>query len=65
MASIKGTLHNYKSRLVAFEFAVTSAVPHLNVVLFVGGLGDGLFTVPYLPALATELDKHGWGTAQV
>lgn len=34
------------------------------LVLFVGGLGDTLLSTPYLPKLASALDKHGWRLAQ-
>ena len=59
-----GKVHEYLPRLTAFEFGGNSeaeAAP--NVVLFIGGLGDGLLTVPYLPRLAKSIEsissQHG------
>ncbi|CAH2352628.1 putative fusarinine C esterase Sidjp [[Candida] railenensis] len=51
----KGTLHEYAPRLTAFEFGNTNAK---NVVLFVGGLGDGLLTVPYVARLAGAIQAE-------
>ncbi|KAK9451427.1 uncharacterized protein V1518DRAFT_408532 [Limtongia smithiae] len=63
--SAPGLLHKYNNRLVAFEFATSSGTPHANVLLFVGGLGDGLLTVPYVSPLAAKLDTIGWGCSQL
>lgn len=59
-----GKVHEYLPRLTAFEFDGNSgseAAP--NVVLFIGGLSDGLLTVPYLPRLANSIEsissQHG------
>ncbi|KAK7202788.1 hypothetical protein BZA70DRAFT_285028 [Myxozyma melibiosi] len=57
-----GVLHQYTPRLVAFEYGTAT---HDNVLLFVGGLGDGLETVPYVPLLADKLAPMGWSVAQV
>ncbi|KAK9459445.1 uncharacterized protein V1516DRAFT_679939 [Lipomyces oligophaga] len=65
MSSYSGTLHNYAPRLVAFEFPSTSSIPHGNKLLFVGGLGDGLLTVPYVSNLAVSLDRVGWSVVQL
>ncbi|KAK9330547.1 hypothetical protein V1520DRAFT_340074 [Lipomyces starkeyi] len=63
-SAFNGTLHAYSPRLVSFEFA-TSFTPHKNILLFVGGLGDGLLTVPYVPQLAASIDSLGWGLVQL
>lgn len=59
-----GKVHEYLPRLTAFEFDANKddkAAP--NVVLFIGGLSDGLLTVPYLPRLAESIgsidSEHG------
>lgn len=57
-----GVLHAYTGRLVAFEHGTAS---YPNVLLFVGGLGDGLQTVPYVPLLAEKLAAYGWAVAQI
>lgn len=41
-------------RLVAFEYG-QSHQSSLNTIIFIGGLGDGLLTVPYLTVLAAAL----------
>ncbi|KAK9466749.1 hypothetical protein V1512DRAFT_263326 [Lipomyces arxii] len=58
-----GILHLYCSRLVAFEFE--QSAQHENVIFFIGGLGDGLLTVPYLSSLAAALDKIRYSTVQI
>ncbi|CUS20414.1 LAQU0S01e06062g1_1 [Lachancea quebecensis] len=60
--SFSGVLHNYAPRKVAFEFNSTS---YKKVVIFIGGLGDGLLTVPYVPKLAEELGQLGWSVIQI
>lgn len=56
-----GTLHQYCPTLTAFEFGT----PAPNVVVFVGGLGDGLLTVPYVPPLSKAIAKvEGWSLLQ-
>ncbi|VVT45501.1 uncharacterized protein SAPINGB_P000771 [Magnusiomyces paraingens] len=60
-----GRLLNYSSRLTIFEHAPASGSYHPTIVLFIGGLGDGLGTVPYVPALAQALDAQGWGVAEL
>ncbi|KAI9372666.1 hypothetical protein BJX61DRAFT_427373 [Aspergillus egyptiacus] len=59
MASYPGTLHNYAPRLTAFEFnASQRQKPHS--LLFIGGLTDGLYTVPYVQELAKALEPTEW-----
>ncbi|KAK9476863.1 hypothetical protein V1514DRAFT_335606 [Lipomyces japonicus] len=63
---VPGTLHTYLGRhLSAFEYATANGVSHQNVVLFVGGLGDGFRTVEYVYPLAQKLDKIGWSVVEV
>ncbi|KAL5050086.1 hypothetical protein BDW71DRAFT_142610 [Aspergillus fruticulosus] len=57
--SYPGTLHNYAPRLVAFEFS-SSGNPKPHSLLFIGGLTDGLYTVPYVQELAKSLDPTEW-----
>lgn len=56
-----GTVYEYAPKLMAFE--LNSFSPQ-NVVVFVGGLTDGLLTVPYLSQLASSLNENGWGLIQ-
>ncbi|RDW86387.1 uncharacterized protein DSM5745_03029 [Aspergillus mulundensis] len=57
--SYPGTLHNYAPRLVAFEFNSSStSKPHS--LLFIGGLTDGLYTVPYVQEIAKALEPTEW-----
>lgn len=46
-------IHKYTDLLTAIEFSSQSAPEHFLV--FVGGLGDGFLTVPYVPALAQQV----------
>lgn len=50
-----GILHEYAPLLTAFEFGSTNAK---NAIVFIGGLGDGLLTVPYVPPLAEAIQRH-------
>jgi len=67
--SSAGTLHRYTKRLVAFEHASApssssgGAAP-ANLVLWIGGLGDGLLTVSYPRTLAAALPPT-WALAEV
>ncbi|KAL4915325.1 hypothetical protein BDW62DRAFT_203785 [Aspergillus aurantiobrunneus] len=58
-ASYPGTLHNYTRRLVAFEFGSPST-PKPHSLLFIGGLTDGLYTVPYVQEIAKALEPTEW-----
>lgn len=53
-----GILHHYTSRLVAFEHGASSDQTDRNVLLWIGGLGDGLLTVPYTTAIAASLPSN-------
>ncbi|PYH41396.1 uncharacterized protein BP01DRAFT_395193 [Aspergillus saccharolyticus JOP 1030-1] len=52
-----GILHEYAPHLVAFEFTTPTNDPKPNTLLFVGGLTDGLHTVPYVRTLAQSLTQ--------
>ncbi|EER44988.1 dolichol-phosphate mannosyltransferase [Histoplasma capsulatum H143] len=66
-----GILHNYAPQLTAFEYAAdpnargceTNSKPHS--LLFVGGLGDGYSTVPYLNDITTALEAEKWSVFSV
>ncbi|KAJ4305600.1 hypothetical protein N0V90_001131 [Kalmusia sp. IMI 367209] len=62
-----GFLHSYTSRLTAFEHAPTKATspdkPH-NILLWIGGLGDGPLGVRYPTAIAKSLPSD-WSLAEV
>jgi pimeloyl-ACP methyl ester carboxylesterase len=75
-----GTAHKYSKRLIAFEHASphTSSNDVLNTLLWVGGLTDGLLTVPYPSEIAKSLPGNwiitevlisssykGWGTSSL
>lgn len=63
-----GILHKYYENLVAFEHAPPSPETKYSsrVILFIGGLGDGLTTVPYTKPLSDYLYKHnGWGVIEL
>jgi pimeloyl-ACP methyl ester carboxylesterase len=59
-----GRLHRYSKRLVAFEHTPDTHSEPLNLLLWVGGLCDGLLTVTYPTILAQNLPPE-WGLAQV
>lgn len=76
-----GTAHRYSERLVAFEHASpydSSTTDAPNTILWVGGLTDGLLTVPYPASIAASLPSSwvlaevlisssykGWGTSSL
>jgi pimeloyl-ACP methyl ester carboxylesterase len=62
-----GTAHKYTQRLIAFEHASparTSTTDAPNTLLWVGGLTDGLLTVPYPASIAASLPSS-WVLAEV
>lgn len=59
------TVHKYHRNLIAIEHPSRDGKYHKNTVIFIGGLGDGITTVPYVKPLADELDKSGWGVVEV
>ncbi|CEP14159.1 hypothetical protein [Parasitella parasitica] len=58
-----GDLFQYdeKDRLNAFETSPNSE----KTVVFIGGLGDGFNSVPFLPSLFESISKLGWSLTQV
>ncbi|KAA8646158.1 hypothetical protein EYZ11_001553 [Aspergillus tanneri] len=60
-ASYPGILHQYAPRLVAHEFVSPNQTrPKPHSLLFVGGLTDGLGTVPYVTELSKALESTEW-----
>jgi len=62
-----GTLHAYTSRLTAFEHAspnTSSTKPNTNIIIWIGGLGDGLLCVDYPSAIVESLPPT-WSLAEV
>ncbi|OJD34222.1 uncharacterized protein BKCO1_2400011 [Diplodia corticola] len=79
-AAHDGVAHCFSPGLLAFEHrpANASAATNTNVLIWVGGLGDGLLTVPYPTAIASKLPPNwilaqpllsssyaGWGTSSL
>ncbi|RMZ70370.1 dolichol-phosphate mannosyltransferase [Pyrenophora seminiperda CCB06] len=76
-----GTAHKYSKRRIAFEHASSSSSASSttpNTLLWVGGLSDGLLTVPYPTQIAKSLPSSwtisevllsssykGWGTGSL
>lgn len=73
-----GIAHHFSSRLVAFEHAGGEKSKESNVLIWIGGLGDGLLTVQYPNVLARTLPSswslvqpvlsssyNGWGTSSL
>ncbi|KAL4810446.1 hypothetical protein BDV18DRAFT_57595 [Aspergillus unguis] len=58
--SYPGTLHNFAPRLVAFEYGTPSTTPKPHSLLFIAGLTDGLYTVPYVHGIAKTLEQTEW-----
>ncbi|EGG04538.1 Hypothetical protein MELLADRAFT_72355 [Melampsora larici-populina 98AG31] len=59
-----GLLHLYNShdRLTAFE---SGDLESPNTLIFIGGLGDGFCSVPYLNQLSNSLHSIGWSLIQI
>lgn len=64
-AYVNTTVHKYYKNLIALEHPTRSGTPHDNLVIFIGGLTDGITTVPYVKPLADKLDTDGWGVAEI
>ncbi|CAI4065033.1 hypothetical protein SUVZ_08G1960 [Saccharomyces uvarum] len=62
MSSFEGIVHRYTARNVAFEFAPTGRE---KVLVMIGGMTDGLLTVPYTTELPHALDPHGYSVVNV
>ncbi|KAL2868295.1 uncharacterized protein BJX67DRAFT_53127 [Aspergillus lucknowensis] len=63
--SYPGTLHNYAPHLVTFEFSLPNIATKPHSLLFVGGLTDGLCTVPYVHEIAKALERTEWSIFQL
>ncbi|KAI4626983.1 uncharacterized protein J4E87_004324 [Alternaria ethzedia] len=61
-----GTAHKYTKGLIAFEHASppSSTSPQPHIILWIGGLTDGLLTVPYPSLIASSLPLT-WSLAEV
>ncbi|KAL6944956.1 hypothetical protein ACO0QE_002398 [Hanseniaspora vineae] len=60
----EGILHQYDGRHVAFQFDKVENPK--KALIFIGGLTDGLLTVPYVPALSKRVAKEcGYSTFQI
>ncbi|OAX83294.1 hypothetical protein ACJ72_02347 [Emergomyces africanus] len=66
-SSQPGILHNYAPRLTTFEYVsdtnTRGCKPHS--LLFIGGLGDGYYTVPYLHDITSALEPEKWSVFSV
>ncbi|KAF1808320.1 siderophore biosynthesis lipase/esteras-like protein [Eremomyces bilateralis CBS 781.70] len=73
-----GILHHYLPRLIAFEHSPTPPPSPPSHLLWIGGLGDSLHTVPYVHRLAHSLPptwrltevqlsstRDGWGLSSL
>jgi pimeloyl-ACP methyl ester carboxylesterase len=61
---LSARVHNYLPNLVAVEHLYQNTV-HPNIVLFIGGLGNGIHDVPYTQFFAERLNKVGWGFVEL
>ena len=57
-----GTIHKYNDHQVAFEF---SPVGLPNALVMIGGMTDGLTTVPYLANLPKVMEPLGYSVVQI
>ncbi|PGH23368.1 hypothetical protein AJ80_02621 [Polytolypa hystricis UAMH7299] len=57
-----GILHHYSDRLATFEYSSTlpPGIDKPHSLLFIGGLSDGLFSVPFINDLAAALESSPW-----
>ena len=60
--SYKGVLHKYNETQVAFELPPAD-LP--NVLIMIGGMTDGLLTVPYAVGLSRVLEPLGYSVVQI
>ncbi|CRG86401.1 UPF0613 protein [Talaromyces islandicus] len=56
----EGKLHHVTERLVAFEYLKPDAPKKAHSLIFIGGLSDGLCTVPYLKSLSAAVESTQW-----
>jgi pimeloyl-ACP methyl ester carboxylesterase len=62
-----GTVHKFNKKLVAFEHAPSNSTKFTeipNILIWIGGLGDGLLTVEYTTSIASSLPTN-WRLAEV
>lgn len=59
------SVHIYSEKLAALEHSTKSGAKHENILMFVGGLSDGIHSVPFVKPLAEALDAIGWGTIEI
>lgn len=62
MVAFKGSLHRYAPKHVAFEF---EPLAHKKVVIMIGGMTDGLLTVPFVDRLGPILNSVDYGLIQI
>lgn len=62
MQSFEGIIHKYNSNKVAFEFTPTR-LP--KVLIAIGGMTDGLLTVPYSVNLPKVMEPLGYSVVQI
>lgn len=62
MTAFNGTLHRYAPKHVAFEF---EPLAYKKVVIMIGGMTDGLLTVPFVDRMGPVLNKSGYGLIQI
>ncbi|RPA92983.1 DUF1749-domain-containing protein [Choiromyces venosus 120613-1] len=58
-------LHHYSPHLIAVEHPATINGNLKNTLLFVGGLGDGIHTIPYVSTLIDAVTGAGWSLVEV
>ncbi|RKF63558.1 UPF0613 protein PB24D3.06c [Erysiphe neolycopersici] len=64
IAPKSGVLHQYDTRLSAFEHISNATVSPQNLIIFIGGLFDGIGTVPYTSSISDSLDST-WSLAEI
>ncbi|POS84239.1 GTP-binding protein-like protein rho2 [Erysiphe pulchra] len=52
------------TRLAAFEYTLDALVSPQNLIIFIGGLFDGIGTVPYITSISGSLDST-WSLAEI
>jgi hypothetical protein len=60
MSSISGQLSTFRIGEYSYPFFTSGDLSSTKAVVFVGGLTDGLGSVPYTTRLSAELGKAGW-----
>ncbi|KAL3240016.1 uncharacterized protein RNJ42_05059 [Nakaseomyces bracarensis] len=62
MVAFNGTLHRYAPKHVAFEF---EPLAYKKVVVMIGGMTDGLLTVPFVDRMGPILNEVDYGLIQI